>query len=132
MTKALGIALGLLALAPSATPAVTAGAATGVCATRASGGFPSFCNIPRTPADVRGAKAFKAAVVDARRAGRRVMRETAPATFGLPLGEAEAFSRAAQAEAAPPPEMAGAPPEQSEAAAAELRRLAAPPPPRSH
>jgi hypothetical protein len=132
MTKALPIALGLLVLpavavqAGTEAPAVTAA----LCASGASAAYPSFCDIPRTPTDVRSPKAFKASVVDLRRAGRRVVRATGPGTFGLPLGEADAFSRAAQAEAAPPPEVSAAPPENSEATAAELRRLAKPPPPR--
>jgi hypothetical protein len=93
--------------------------------------YPSFCDIPRTPTDVRSARAFKAAVVDTRRAGRRVVRDTAPGTFGLPLGQAEAFSQAARIEAAPPPpEAAAAPAGNTEADAAELRRRATPPPPR--
>jgi hypothetical protein len=125
MTKALRIAAGLLTLPASAAWAQTTPAD---CATAASGAYPSFCDIPRTPTDVRGATAFKAAVVDTRLAGRRLGRATAPDTFGLPLGEADAFSRAAQAEAAPPHEMSAPPSEDSEALAAELRRRATPPP----
>jgi hypothetical protein len=129
MTKALAITAGLLALSGSSVFAATGPAPScgpGVPA------YPSFCDIPRTPTDVRSAKSFKAAVVDLRRAGRRVVRETGPGTFGLPAGEADAFSRAAQAEAAPPPEVSTAPSEESEAAAAELRRRATAPPPRPH
>jgi len=129
MTKTLCIAVGLVAL-----PAWSALAATGPapCAPGASGAYPSFCGIPRTPTDVRAPRAFKAAVVDVRRAGRRVVGATGPRTFGLPAGEADAFSKAARAEATPPPEAAFQPSEDSEAAAAELRRRAAPPPPRPH
>ncbi|WP_299542746.1 hypothetical protein [Phenylobacterium sp.] len=127
------IALGLLALPASGALAATGGA-TGAapCAPGTSAGYPSFCDIPPTPTDVRSPKAFRAAVVDLRRAGRRVVRASGPGTFGLPLGEADAFSRSAQAEAAPPPEIAAPPSERSEAAAAELRRRAAPPPRRTH
>ncbi len=139
MTKALRMAVGLLALPVSAAQAATgatptADAATGGadCAAGPSASYPRFCDIPRTPTDVRDPKAFKSAVVDLRRAGRRVVRATGPGTFGLPLGEADAFSRAARAEAAPPPEVSAAPSEDSEATAAELRRLATPPPPRPH
>jgi hypothetical protein len=128
IAKALATAAGLLSLAASASDAATGPSA---CA-RGAGGYPSFCDIPRTPTDVRGARAFKTAVVDTRLAGRRVVRATSPGAFGLPLGQAEAFSRAARAEAAPPPaEAAAAPGQNTEAEAAELRRRAAPPPPRS-
>jgi hypothetical protein len=131
MTKALPIALDLLVLSALAAQAGTGAAATPApCAPEASTAYPSFCDIPRTPTDVRSPKAFKAAVVDLRRAGRRVVRATEPGTFGLPLGEADAFSRAAQAEAAPPSEVSAALSENSDATAAELRRLAKPPPPR--
>lgn len=125
MTKALQVAVGLLTLPASA---VLAQAAPATCAPTAKGAYPSFCDIPRTPTDVRGPVAFKTAVVDTRLAGRRVVRATAPDTFGLPVGEAAAFSRAARAEAAPPPELSAPPSEDSEALAAELRRRATPPP----
>jgi hypothetical protein len=136
MTNASAIAAGLLALSVSTAPAATASAATGAaegprpCGPATSTAYPTFCGIPRTPTDVRSPKAFKAAVVDLRRAGRRLVRATGPDTFGLPIGEAEAFSRSGQAQAAPPAEISAAPSEDSEGAAAELRRLAAPPPPR--
>jgi hypothetical protein len=125
MTKALRFAAGLLSLPASAAWAQAGPAA---CGPAASGAYPAFCDIPRTPTDVRGATAFKAAVVDTRLAGRRLVRATGPDTFGLPLGEADAFSRAARTEAAPPPEMSTPPSEDSEAVAAELRRRATPPP----
>jgi hypothetical protein len=126
IAKALAIAAGLLALPGPAALAATGPAPCGPGAAS----YPAFCDIPRTPTDVRGGRAFKTAVVDVRRAGRRVVRDTAPGTFGLPLGQAEAFSQAARAEAAPPPEVAAAPSGDSEAYAAELRRRAAAPPPR--
>ena len=137
MTKALGIALGLLALPVSAAVAATGeataeGATPALCAPGASGVYPTFCGIPKTPTDVRKPTAFKAAVVDVRRAGKGVVRDTGPSNFGLPIGEADAFSRAARDEAAPPSEVSAAPLEQSEDVAAELRRRAAPPPPRPH
>jgi hypothetical protein len=133
-TNARVIAAGLLIILASASPSAAVWAATGPasCAAAGSAAYPSFCDIPKTPTDIRPATAFKAAVVDTRVAGRRVVRATGSDTFGLPLGEADAFSRAAQAEAAPPPEASTAPPEDSAAAAAELRRRATPPPPRPH
>jgi hypothetical protein len=127
IAKALASAVGLLALPMSVAMAATG---TAPCAQTAAG-YPSFCDIPRTPTDVRSARAFKGAVVDLRRSGRGVVRDTSPGTFGLPLGQAEAFSQAARTEAAPPPpEAAAAPAGNTEADAAELRRRAAPPPPR--
>ena len=125
MTKASRIAASLAALSTS-----TALAATGPapCGPSSSAAYPTFCGIPRTPTDVRSPKAFRAAVVDLRRAGRRVVVATGPGTFGLPLGEADAFGRTARAEAAPPPEASSAPSEELDAA--ELRRQATPPPPR--
>jgi len=120
-----------MAAALLALPASAALAANGStpCGPGASA-YPAFCDIPRTPTDVRGAGAFKTAVVDLRRTGRRLVRATAPGTFGLPAGEAGAFSQAARAEAAPPTEVSGAPTEDSEAYAADLRRRATAPPPR--
>jgi len=130
MTKASRFAAGLLALSMSAGAggAVWAATESGPCGPGASGAYPSFCGIPRVPTDLRGPTAYKAAVVDTRQAGRRLVRDTGPATFGLPLDEADAFSRAAQAEAAPPPEVSALPPEDSAAIAAELRKRATPPP----
>jgi hypothetical protein len=130
MTKASRFAAGLLALSTSVAGAGTVWAAPGPapCGPGAQGVYPSFCDIPRTPTDLRGPTAYGAAVVDTRQAGRRVVRATGPETFGLPLGDAAAFSREARAEAAPPPELSAAPPEDSAAVAAELRKRATPPP----
>lgn len=130
MTKAPRFAAGLLALSTAAAVAgaVWAAATPTACGPGAPGAYPSFCDIPRTPTNLRGPVAYKAAVVDTRQAGRRVVRATGPETFSLPLGQADAFSRAAQAEAAPPPEVSASPTEDSAAVAAELRKRATPPP----
>lgn len=128
MTKAL-YAAGLLA-ALSTSPAF-AGEAT--CGSKATpGAYPSFCAIPAIPTDVRSAEAFKSAVVDTRVTGRRVVRETGPDTFGLRIGDAESFSAAARAEAAPPPPigapvLGGATPADTAAFLAEARRQVTPP-----
>ena len=65
--------------------------------------YPTFCSIPPKPAGVRGAKAFKSAVVDTRVAGARLVAQTAPSTFSL--DDTDQFAAAARAEAAPPPPM---------------------------
>lgn len=65
--------------------------------------YPTFCSIPPTPAGVRGAKAFRGAVVETRIAGARLVSQTEPSTFSL--GDTDAFAAAARAEAAPPPPM---------------------------
>jgi hypothetical protein len=65
--------------------------------------FPTFCQIPTAPSDVRGPAAFKAGVVDTRLAGARVVALSAPETFSL--HDTEAFVGMAKAEAAPPPPM---------------------------
>ena len=129
MPKASRFAAGLLALSTAVCAgAVWAATAPTACGPGDRGAYPSFCDIPRTPTDVRAPAAYKSVVVDTRQAGRRVVRATGPETFGLPLGEADAFSRRAQAEAAPPPEVSAMPPEESAAIAAELRKRATPPP----
>ena len=129
MPKASRFAAGLLALSTAASAgAAWAATASIACAPGDQGTYPTFCDIPRTPTDIRNPAAYKAVVVDTRQAGRRVVRATGPETFGLPLGEADAFSRGARAEAAPPPELSAMPPEESAAIAAELRKRATPPP----
>ncbi len=67
--------------------------------------YPTFCSIPKRPADVRSAAAFKAAVLDTRRSGVALVRATGPGTFELPASGAGAFASEARAEAAPPPPM---------------------------
>jgi hypothetical protein len=63
--------------------------------------FPSFCDIPAAPVDVRSVAAFRAAVVETRLAGARLVAQTGPESFSLE--GTEAFAAAARAEAAPPP-----------------------------
>src|SRR5665213_2056504 len=45
--------------------------------------YPTFCAIPPKPVGVRGAAAFKTAVVDTRVAGARLVGQAAASTFGL-------------------------------------------------
>jgi hypothetical protein len=87
-------------------------------APKAAAAWPTFCAIPPTPTDARSPEAFKAAVVSARQAGRRVVVASGPGTFGLPIGEADAFSAAARAEVTPPRPLP--PPASAAARAADL------------
>lgn len=104
----------------SAMPATCAPAKT------APGPYPSFCEIPAVPTDIRGPEAFKAAVVETRQAGRRVVVQSAPETFALPLGAGDAFAGDARAEAAPPPPETAAT-EDIDRFAAAARKQASPP-----
>lgn len=74
-----------------------------VAKARSIDAYPTFCAIPPTPAGVRGAGAFKAAVMDTRISGARLVRQTAPSTFSL--SDTEAFAAAERGQAAPPPPM---------------------------
>jgi hypothetical protein len=65
--------------------------------------FPSFCSIPIIPTDVRTADAFKAAVLNSRRAGAALTRDSSAGTFGLK--DTSRFEASAQRAAAPPPPM---------------------------
>jgi hypothetical protein len=62
--------------------------------------YPTFCAIPPKPVGVRGAAAFKTAVVDTRVAGARLVGQTAAST--LSLDDTDQFAAAARGEAAPP------------------------------
>ena len=93
-----------------------------------SSAYPTFCAIPPVPTGVRDAAAFKLAVVDVRQAGRRVVMQSAPDTFGLAPGQAADFGAEAGAEAAWPLSADPERPVDSEAYAAEARRKATPPP----
>jgi hypothetical protein len=102
MTKGFWIVITLVVPSGSATLAAAASLA---CASGRPAGvvaYPTFCGIPATPHDVRGAEAFKADVVETRREGRRVTNDTGPQSFGLPIGGAEGFASAARAEATNP------------------------------
>jgi hypothetical protein len=122
-TKALWPAIVALA----ATIAWSSAGAGAPCAAAAPGGYPTFCAIPATPTDVRGADAFKAAVVETRLEGRRVARASGPDTFNRPDTGADAFAASARAASTFTP-AAGAPAAaESEAFAASLRDRATPP-----
>jgi hypothetical protein len=125
--KALVIGL-LLAAAPLAAVSGAPSAGHGGCGGEAPerGAYPTFCGIPATPRDVRPATAFKSQVVETRLAGRRVLRDTAPATFGLPEGQAEAFARSALAAVAPAETLSA--PTDTEVFVEKARRQVVPPP----
>ena len=87
--------------------------------------YPTFCSIPPTPVGVRGPGAFRAAVVDTRVAGARLVSQTAPSTFSL--GDTDAFAAAQREEAAPPPPMTAPSEADAEAFAKAARARATPP-----
>jgi hypothetical protein len=87
--------------------------------------FPTFCQIPPRPGNVRSGKAFKEAVVAIRLAGVRLAAQTAPGTFSLE--NTDGFASAARAQATPPPPMAPPSGQQTEAFTNQARALALPP-----
>lgn len=64
-------------------------------------GFPTFCQIPATPNNIRTPASFRAVVVATRLAGAGVVARTAPDTFSL--RDTDEFAALARAQAAPPP-----------------------------
>ncbi len=121
----LGTPRAMAAAAPGASsplPEDIAGKSLGV------GRFPTFCQIPTRPGDVRTGKAFRQAVVAIRLAGMRLAAQSAPATFSL--DDTDGFAGAARAQAAPPPPMASTDPQQTEAFINQAREQARPPGPR--
>lgn len=90
-------------------------------------GYPSFCDIPYAPKDIRTAAAFKAVVVETRTAGQRTVVDSQTPGFALGEGEAEPFAATGRTEAAPPPPMSAFPQNGAETFASEARSLAAPP-----
>ncbi len=101
-------ALPILATASFARPhsnSCAARPAAGPTDQAAAVAYPTFCSIPKRPADVRSPAAFKAAVLDTRRSGVTLVRATAPETFGLPASGAGAYASEARAQAAPPQPM---------------------------
>ena len=87
--------------------------------------FPTFCQIPRRPSNVRTGKAFKEAVVAIRLTGVRLAAQTAPGTFSLE--NTDGFASAARAQAIPPPPMAPPFGQPTEAFTNQARALALPP-----
>jgi len=63
--------------------------------------WPTFCEIPPTPRDLRGAQAFKAAVLNTRLVGRDVDVEAKAGPFSL--SDTEDFAARARMDAAAPP-----------------------------
>jgi hypothetical protein len=90
-------------------------------------GYPTFCSIPPAPSHLRSPAAFRDAVLDTRRAGRDLVRESGPQTFGLAADSAAPFASQARREAAPPPAMNPQDVIEAEAFAREARKRAAPP-----
>ena len=84
-----------------AAPCAPAVAPIDPFAATASLSYPSFCDIPPKPTDIRPVAAFKIQVVRTRVAGAVVIRQTAPETFTL--SGTEAFADSAKHEATPPP-----------------------------
>jgi hypothetical protein len=121
MTKVFWTAVALTA--PMSATAVEPAARSCCAETRSS--YPTFCAIPQIPTGVRDAGDFKVAVVDVRKAGRRVAEQSAPDTFGLVAGQSEPFGADARAQVAWP---GSAQPTDTAAFAAAARRRATPPP----
>jgi hypothetical protein len=123
MTKAFWFAVSLAA--PVAGYAADAdGAAMG----QGLSAYPTFCAIPPIPTDVRNAEAFKVGVVEVRQAGRRVVAQSGPETFGLVTEQTEEFGAVARAQAAYPRSPAAEDPVDTGDFAVEARRRATPPP----
>ncbi|MDP1874575.1 hypothetical protein [Phenylobacterium sp.] len=95
-----------------------------LAAARADKAYPRFSDIPPAPTDVRGPRAWAAAVSEVEAARADLFARTAPSTWTL--DDTEGFATRAQAQAAPPP-VAGAP-ANTEAFAREARERATPPP----
>ncbi len=127
MTKALWLALVAFAI-PGAQALASNPAEASACGPPArTSTYPTLCSIPATPTDVRDASAFKAAVVETRQAGRRLVVKNRDDASSLPLDGAERFSAAARAQAAPPPLADGSTPSDTQTFEAEARRKAEPP-----
>jgi hypothetical protein len=96
--------------------------------TKKAATFPTFCQIPSRPTNVRTGKAYKEAVVAIRLEGVRLVAQTAPGTFSL--NDTDRFASAARSEAVPPPPMTPSDDQQTEAFIDRARALARPPGPR--
>jgi len=105
------------------------GLAASACANPASAqalSYPGFCSIPPAPKNVRDATAFRAAVVDTRLEGARLVRRTAPDTFTL--NGTDDFLNQARRDATPPPPLTTPSRPDTEAFVREMRARATPPP----
>jgi len=134
----LGTALSLLALPAAAADACAPTAAVPAAGAPASGlapdivaaaqqphGFPGFCSIPKMPTDVRGVAEWKTAVLDVRRAGANLQRQSAADTWTLD-GSTTGFAAESRSEAQAPPPMTS--PEDTDTFARQLKDRATPPP----
>ena len=84
-----------------AHPADQALAADIVARSAIFSGYPTFCQIPASPNDIRPPTSFRTSVFATRLAGASVVARTAPDTFTL--RDTDAFAVTARAEAVPPP-----------------------------
>lgn len=87
--------------------------------------FPSFCDVPMIPTNIRSAEAFKTEVVDTRLAGAATVRATAPDSFTL--ADTDTFAEAARSAATPPAPMTAPESLDTESFAAGARAKATPP-----
>jgi hypothetical protein len=91
----------------------------------ASGGYPTFCSIPKPPTNLKSPATIHREVLDTRVAGRDLVDATEPSTFTL--DDTAGFSQRAITEAAPPPPVT-APSEADTEAFVEAARATASPP----
>ena len=89
--------------------------------------YPTFCSIPYAPKGLRSAAQFRAAVLDARRTGRDLVRASGPESFSLPSSGVDRFAADLRAQAAPPPPINPQSAGEVEAFAREAREQASPP-----
>ncbi len=134
MTLAASAMIGMMIVsAPGPGAATDAGASAPLAADIAGKSanvahWPSFCQIPQRPKNIRTGAAFKQAVVALRLAGVRLAAQSAPATFSL--DDTEGFAGAARAQATPPPPITPPDEQQTETFINQARALARPPGPR--
>ncbi|MFI4935950.1 MAG: hypothetical protein ACHP7N_15120 [Caulobacterales bacterium] len=119
-------ALALAGLAGAALAQPTALAPEVIAGAERPAPYPTFASVPSLPSDVRSPGAWKEAVVEARLAGRSIVRLTADATWTL--ADTDAFAGQARAEAAPPPPITTPSDADTEALVKALRARATPPP----
>lgn len=126
--RRIGFGLAIWWMAGSAIAAVGCSTQSGV-SDHAGETYPNFCSIPETPRDVRKADAFKAAVLDSRIAGARMVKQTDAASFTL--SATPVFESSARRAAQPPPPMLTAA-DADTAAFVQAAKAEAAPPSRPH
>ena len=123
MTKVFWIAAILAVVAAGQSASLPSDAR---CAKTASA-YPSFCEIPQTPTDIRDPATFHEAVIATRKAGARVALGSQRTSPAPPLELLDAFARDARANAAYPASPRGATNPALGPFAEDARRLATPP-----